>query len=68
MPIGTWKDSQADLDPGSGIFVTPGLVYVQTGSPCGAIVAWVLAGIISLLGALCYAELVGIFHCRARPC
>ncbi|CEO97720.1 hypothetical protein PBRA_005834 [Plasmodiophora brassicae] len=42
---------------GSGIFVTPGLVYVQTGSPCGAIVAWVLAGIISLLGALCYAEL-----------
>ncbi|MBD2020850.1 amino acid permease [Leptolyngbya sp. FACHB-36] len=42
---------------GAGIFETPALVAANLGN--GAIVAlvWLLGGVISLIGALCYAEL-----------
>ena len=43
---------------GSGIFVVPGAVLRQTGGRVGvALLVWLLAGVLSLLGALTYAEL-----------
>jgi APA family basic amino acid/polyamine antiporter len=45
---------------GSGIFRKPGVMAAQIGSPELLLVVWVLAGIISLLGALSNAELAGM--------
>jgi basic amino acid/polyamine antiporter, APA family len=42
---------------GAGIFKTPALVAAQASSTEGAMLFWLAGGIISLLGALCYAEL-----------
>lgn len=43
---------------GSGIFVVPGAVLRQTGGHIGvALVVWAVGGVLSLLGALTYAEL-----------
>lgn len=42
---------------GAGIFKAPSLVAKFSGSVEAMMAAWVLGGIISMLGALCYAEL-----------
>jgi basic amino acid/polyamine antiporter, APA family len=42
---------------GSGIFLTPGAVVLSSGSGGVALVAWAIGGILSLLGALTFAEL-----------
>ena len=43
---------------GSGIFLVPATVLRQTGGSVGvALLVWVLAGVLSLLGALTYGEL-----------
>ncbi|PPS42726.1 APC family permease [Chroococcidiopsis sp. TS-821] len=42
---------------GAGIFETPALVAANSGNGVVALGAWVLGGLISLLGALCYGEL-----------
>ncbi len=43
---------------GSGIFVTPGLILRQLGGSVGySLSVWVVGGVLSLLGALTYAEL-----------
>ena len=42
---------------GVGIFETPALVAANTGTTETALLAWLLGGIMSLVGALCYAEL-----------
>ncbi len=42
---------------GAGIFKTPSMVAGVTGDAGWMIVAWILGGVISLAGALCYAEL-----------
>ena len=42
---------------GAGIFKTPSMVAGVTGDAGWAIVAWALGALVSLCGALCYAEL-----------
>ncbi|HSL68641.1 MAG TPA: amino acid permease, partial [Longimicrobiales bacterium] len=43
---------------GSGIFLVPGVVLAQTGGRIGvALLVWLIAGVLSLLGALTYGEL-----------
>lgn len=46
---------------GAGIFRTPSLVAANTGSVSMFLMAWILGGIVSLIGALCYAELTTAF-------
>lgn len=42
---------------GSGIFASPGSVLLQSQSVGVSLMAWVVAGIVALLGSACYAEL-----------
>lgn len=42
---------------GAGIFKAPSMVAGMTGSAEWMFAAWILGGVISLVGALCYAEL-----------
>jgi amino acid transporter len=46
---------------GAGIFKTPSMVAGVTGSVDWMLIAWVLGGVLSLVGALCYAELASAF-------
>jgi APA family basic amino acid/polyamine antiporter len=46
---------------GAGIFKAPSMVAGMTGSTAWMFGAWVLGGLISLIGALCYAELATAF-------
>ena len=46
---------------GSGIFIVPALVFTQTGGRLGtALLVWAVGGLLSLLGALTYAELAAM--------
>ena len=47
---------------GSGIFRKPGVMAAQLGSPALLILVWVVAGIMTLFGALSIAEISGMFH------
>ncbi len=50
---------------GSGIFIVPGAVLRQSGGSVGlALLVWLIAGVLSLLGGLTYAEL-GAMHPKA---
>ncbi|MBD2441079.1 amino acid permease [Nostoc sp. FACHB-110] len=42
---------------GAGIFQTPALVATQAGSSLAVMLFWLIGGLVSLVGALCYAEL-----------
>ena len=47
---------------GAGIFKTPSMVAGVTGDPAWALVAWTAGALISLAGALCYAELAAAYR------
>src|SRR5918998_1483910 len=42
---------------GAGIFRTPSLVAANAGSESAALLIWLAGGLVTLIGALCYAEL-----------
>ncbi|HET6434062.1 APC family permease [Dyella sp.] len=42
---------------GGGIFLNPGIAAQRTGSGLALLAMWVGAGVLTLIGALCYAEL-----------
>ena len=42
---------------GGGIFLNPGIVAQRTESGLSLLLMWVAAGVLTLIGALCYAEL-----------
>ena len=42
---------------GAGIFKTPALVAANAGSETAVVLLWCAGGVISMIGALCYAEL-----------
>ncbi len=46
---------------GAGIFRSPALVAEAAGSPVWLFAAWLIGGIVTLIGALCYAELATAF-------
>jgi len=46
---------------GAGIFRVPSLVASNAGSEAAFLAAWAVGGLISLVGALCYAELASTF-------
>ncbi len=47
---------------GSGIFKKPGLMAAQLGAPELLILIWIVAGIVTLFGALSIAEISGMFR------
>ncbi|MCC7461630.1 MAG: amino acid permease [Gammaproteobacteria bacterium] len=49
---------------GAGIFSAPAAVAQLAGSGPATLAAWVLGGVLSLIGALCYAELAGSYPSR----
>jgi len=57
--LGVWDASMVVVGGviGSGIFLTPAAIARATGSSFEQILAWVIGGVIALIGALCYAEL-----------
>ena len=46
---------------GAGVFRTPPLVAAHAGSETTVLLAWALGGLVSLVGALCYAELASAY-------
>lgn len=46
---------------GTGVFLKTAVMSQQVGSPVWVLAAWAVAGLLSFMGALCYAELGGMF-------
>jgi basic amino acid/polyamine antiporter, APA family len=45
---------------GSGIFIVSGGIAAQAGSPGWLLVVWIVTGVLTLMGALCYGELAAM--------
>lgn len=61
--IGLWSATTIVIGCiiGSGIFMKPATMAAQLGSPYLLIIVWIVAGIISLFGAMAFAELGTMF-------
>jgi basic amino acid/polyamine antiporter, APA family len=61
--IGLWSATTIVIGSiiGSGIFMKPATMAAQLGSPYMILIVWVVAGIISMFGAMAYAELGTMF-------
>jgi APA family basic amino acid/polyamine antiporter len=46
---------------GAGIFRTPSLVAANSGSASAFMLTWLLGGLLSMVGAMCYAELASTY-------
>ena len=62
LPVPTLKLKDAvaitvGIVVGAGIFRTPSLVAANAGSEISVLLIWVVGGLVTLVGALCYAEL-----------
>ncbi|MGQ0739618.1 MAG: APC family permease [Bacteroidota bacterium] len=57
--IGFWSATSIVVGSiiGSGVFMNPGGMAAQLGSPVWLTLVWIIAGVFSLFGALVYAEL-----------
>ena len=52
---------------GTGIFISPVGVIRHTGTVPAAICVWIICGILSVMGSLCYAELGTLFPTSGGP-
>jgi len=61
--IGLWSATTIVIGSviGSGIFMKPATMAAQLGSPYMILIVWVVAGIISMFGAMAFAELGTMF-------
>jgi len=61
--IGLWSATSIVIGSviGSSIFMKPATMASQLGSPVMIIIVWIVAGIISMFGAMAYAELGTMF-------
>ncbi len=57
--IGLWDAASiiVGIVIGAGIYETAPFIFSNAGSPGRAMLVWVLAGVLSVIGAICYAEL-----------
>lgn len=57
--LGAWSAAMMVIGGiiGAGIFLNPAIVAKDTGSGGEMLLAWVLGGVLALIGALCFAEL-----------
>lgn len=64
VPTLSLKDAVAltvGIVVGAGIFRTPSLVAANAGSESAVLLIWLAGGVVSLIGALCYAELTATY-------
>ncbi len=61
--IGVWAALSITIGVtiGSGIFQTPGSIAREVGSPALILVLWGVGGVLSVLGAIAFAELAAMF-------
>jgi APA family basic amino acid/polyamine antiporter len=62
-PLGLWDvvSIMIGIVVGTGIYETPPIVLRNVAGPWEALTAWALGGVMSLVGAFCYAELAATY-------
>jgi APA family basic amino acid/polyamine antiporter len=62
-PLGLWDVVSITIGivVGTGIYETPPIVLQNVAGPWEAMMAWTLGGVMSLIGALCFAELAAAY-------